>query len=535
MSDVLERFPSIQGEEEIWDQKNPAIRLFGRRFYKDQVPLEYLAEFLLVFSSPKSRDGTGAYEFRFEPDENGKPCYYPAKRVPLKLFSFFPSSKLETRHPVHRRAYLDSLEIVKSAFSGQATNSQKEEAVRLLQNLLAGFVGIGKNRTWVTFSFLPAATSLLGKEVTWEHPRAVKGEKGEVIDWESSNEYFDPNTRNFFGRGGELLFMQLLNLFSEPEAPELVALTKMDSYRHLQNLVVSDLKLKIEASLKQILDDAVKQLESVINLIEGLLDRYNISAKTDSSRTALAWVPKISRVEGLFFAVELENICASAMSPLEKIDFIQTLCTLHVMRSLCFQARRVDEQFNRTVGFVGNYAWIACDAESESGTAARRMAEDSNVKIEGMLYRAVRSTTLSKNGLSFTTKQYQNADDNALKHFRRFGKEVGLVVPKRGPGQRFVVTAGLLRFFVTALLRPDESLRLNEFYNRLFAHYGIAIGGDPLATAVDWSSGSSGEKSYGLDVSTGWVEEALQQGGFLIELSDAVSIVHNPGGGEVRA
>lgn len=101
--------------------------------------------------------------------------------------------------------------------------------------------------------------------------------------------------------------------------------------------------------------------------------------------------------------------------------------------------------------------------------------------------------------------------------------------------ERFVLHPGLLRFLVAALVKPGEYLRLTEFYKRVFALYGIALGGEPLATAVAWSSGGASDKSYGLDVSTAWVEEALQQGGFLIELSDAVSIVHNPGPEESRA
>ncbi|MCC8991010.1 MAG: hypothetical protein LM514_00040, partial [Streptococcus sp.] len=54
VGEVLARFPG-NGEvgENQADQRNPAIRLYGRRFYKDQTPIEYLAEFLLVFASPK--------------------------------------------------------------------------------------------------------------------------------------------------------------------------------------------------------------------------------------------------------------------------------------------------------------------------------------------------------------------------------------------------------------------------------------------------------------------------------------------------
>ena len=65
VGEVLARFPD-NGEigENQADQRNPAIRLYGRRFYKDQTPIEYLAEFLLVFASSKKESAEGAYQLR---------------------------------------------------------------------------------------------------------------------------------------------------------------------------------------------------------------------------------------------------------------------------------------------------------------------------------------------------------------------------------------------------------------------------------------------------------------------------------------
>jgi hypothetical protein len=72
--DVFSRFPANgeSGEQQA-DQRNPAIRLYGRRFYKDQTPVEYLAEFLLVFASPKQQDGEGAYQAQWERSGNLRP------------------------------------------------------------------------------------------------------------------------------------------------------------------------------------------------------------------------------------------------------------------------------------------------------------------------------------------------------------------------------------------------------------------------------------------------------------------------------
>jgi len=177
---LLAPFPSTGEHGIAADQNNPAIRLYGRRFYKDQTPLEYLAEFLLVFASPKGATKQGDFSLKLDPND-GASVYWPEDRVALKLFTFFPSSKLETRHPVHQMEYLQALEEIKAHISGSSV--EKDEAVRLLQSLFSGFVGVAKTRTWVTYTFLPASVSLLAREVTWNHPDAIKkSKKIEVTD-----------------------------------------------------------------------------------------------------------------------------------------------------------------------------------------------------------------------------------------------------------------------------------------------------------------------------------------------------------------
>lgn len=199
-SEVFERFPA-NVEDLKADRNNPAIRLYGRRFYKDQTPVEYLSEFLLVFASAKKKNGDGSNQFSLKEESGQPPCYYPEDRVALKLFSFFSSSKLETRHHVHRQAYIEALDAVSKRISG--TKEEREETIRLIQSLLGGFVGVAKNRTWVTHSFLPASTVLLSREISWEHNKALNNE---ITDWDSSLAYFKDNLRNFMSRGGELLF-----------------------------------------------------------------------------------------------------------------------------------------------------------------------------------------------------------------------------------------------------------------------------------------------------------------------------------------
>ncbi len=521
----FKRFPVNGDSGEInADQTNPAIRLYGRRFYKDQTPVEYLAEFLLIFASPKQENRDGCYQFALSFDDGKIPYYWPEDRIALKLFSFFSSSKLETRHPVHRRAYLDALEAVKERVGG--TKDEQEETLRLIQSLFGGFVGVAKNRTWVTYSFLPAATVLLSREVSWKHAEALRERKGIVEDWESSKKYFADNLRNFMGRGGELLFLQIANLFDKSNSVEITSLLKLKEYQHL-NSRINNLQNQIEDGLRKMLEESLGSLGHIANLLENTLDKYKINTELKSSR--FGWAPIASITEAFLFATEIGNICSSNIGTLEKLDLLQTLCSVQVLRSLCFQARRIEETEKITQGFIGNYAWIVTDSNIIAESPIRQMAQVSFNHIDEMLYRVLRSPSLFKDGLNPSKNDLKNGDDNVFRHFRKLAKEIGLVVPRKGVGQRFTLHQGLLRFLVAALVAPGERIRLTHFYQRVFAHYGIALGGEQLAVALNWCGNEAGGDSYAVSSSTAWVEEALQQGGFLVELSDAVSMVKNPG------
>lgn len=524
VQDILsDHFPAHGDEGILADKKNPAIRLYGRRFYKDQTPIEYLAEFLLVFASPKGLNRNNAFSLVLD-TEVGQAVYWPEDHIALKLFSFFPSSKLDTRHQVHLEAYRRSLEEIKASISG--SSEEKEQAVRLLQSLFMGFVGIAKTRTWVTHSFLPASVSLLAREVTWNHPEATRNG---VTDWDMATTYFDRTTHNFFGRGGELLFLQLANLFSGDLCPDITAMLTLDVYTHLSAHSLQDLRKRTEGRLQAILTEAISPISGLVNFIESTLDNYKLEISEKS--TKLGWVPVATRPEAFLFVTEMDNICKSELGSLEKLELLQLLCVMQVLRSLCIQARRIDECENKTEDFIGNYAWIIASPEAVCGNPMRKIAQNSLERIEGVLYRALRSSRLGNDGLIASSKDLGNGDDNCYRHFRKFGKEIGLIIPRTGGGQRFVLSPQLLRFLVSALVVPGERVRLTVFYARVFAHYGIALGDRQLAIALRWIGSESESRDYAVAADTAWVEEALKQGGFLVELSDAVSIVHNPDGG----
>ncbi|MDA3902099.1 MAG: hypothetical protein PF441_01475 [Desulfuromusa sp.] len=513
----MEKFPKIKS---IGADSNPAISLFGRRYHKDQTPVEYLAEFLLAFSSPKCSDEDSFFSFQGIADDTADPTYKPEDKISLKLFSFFASSKFDTRHPVHVQSYKEGLNSIRNKIS--STEEKKDFDVHLIQSLLEGFVGVAKNRTWATQAFLPFSSSLLAREVDWRHSKAIKRTGKE---WCEFLNCFDVSAHNFMARGGELLFLQLVNLFGSLDSPAVESIRASKDYLHLK--IDLTLRRDIEAGLKKMLTEVDDSFGRLVDFVEHCLENFSLA---DKGPAKLGWIPKQTLPEALLFASEILNICNSSHGALQKAELLQSLCCMHVLRSLCSQARRLGETGEtegQVKGFVGNYAWVVCSPDSEIAGEARKLAQESNHCIEQMLYRVLRNPSAYPDGvLPANEDDLSKADDNVFKLFRKLGKEIGLIIPLTGKNQRLVLPPQLIRFLVYSLINPGGRIRLSEFYRRIFAHYGIAIASREQAIALKWIRRTRGELAVSRDAS--WFEDELQRGGVLIELSDAVSMVENP-------
>jgi len=96
---MVKQFPPIKIEilKKGGEDRNPAIQLFGRRFFTDQTVQELLSEFLLVASSIKQIGRSRIPIDQVFPDfdllynwPEKMPLEYAAKaRINLKLFFFF--------------------------------------------------------------------------------------------------------------------------------------------------------------------------------------------------------------------------------------------------------------------------------------------------------------------------------------------------------------------------------------------------------------------------------------------------------------
>lgn len=534
----MARFPDISlkatqpTETVAREDKNPAIQVFGRRFFKDQTPVEYLAEFLLVFASTKDDEDANAYAFPLYESAPSTLSYQPRYRLALKLFSFLGASKLETRH----RSHIDSFKAGVKELERRINPGSKishNDAVRLIQGVFSGFVGVASDRTWTAHTFLPACEALLAREIMWEHGGPKGAAKKPDMTWEDalkgSPSYFNASAHSFMARGGELLYLQLTSLFNSYRGQgfnTMFPAEKGTTYNHLHGVTdFSTLRASLQAGLQQVLHESGQTIGSLGEFVNEAFDAVDVASERNSTSAELGWIPTETATEASLFAWEIDNICRAQRSGLQKISLLRDLCVLHVMRTLCFQSARVAGS-SITKKFVGNYAWIVSPTGDQVSDNTKKIAVNAHVEVENLLYESLRVFKNYDDGVELTEKSLNNGDDNVLRLFRKIGKQVGVIVPRNGPGMRMTLPAPIVRLLVAALVPPGTRIQLDKFYERVYAHFGFAINQDMIQLALASSRTQHASDAFGIDSS--WFEEELRRGGYLIPLSDAVALVLNP-------
>lgn len=553
---MAEHFPPIRKDVITYrsPDRNPAIQVFGRRFFVDQTVPELLLELLLVAASAKRVWDTEYPDTAILPDiellrnwPRDYPLEYAAKaRINLKLFSFLGSSKLETRHKTHRRHYRDLLSALtrrdRLTVSG---GTEKHDVLKTLENLFLGFQGVGVNRTWCAQSFLPVARPLIAGESIW---RETKASRDQASTWEDALAYFTHSQQVFLARGGELLYLQICNALRKDERQ----LLDWSRAAGLGLVEREHTPIQLYTALSQGLASIIDACPDTIGKLAEFIDTgvdAETSAFTDWQRaqrrfTTCGWCPEESWHEGLLFAVELLRVSEAMIDPLERIEMLEIACALQVLRSLCAQSVRYNvARCDGTVsaGLLG-YVWALSDPEGRDGIV-KQVSRRSVSAVERLIHDAVRHPDILA-----TIKQQKESDERQGKLWRdpygdadsRYGhklfvtlaKRIGLMVPKRGAGARFVLNERLLRFLVFALVRPGERMTYETFKDLLFAHYGIAVDDRQLSKACEWC-GTSRLSTLG-GTADAWLTEMLDASGMLLRLSDSCSLVCNPfGKGEV--
>lgn len=524
MNSLPKPFPNLN----ISGDYNPAIRLFGRRFFSDQTILEYMVEFMAVIFSPKwigeqeiSTPLPAMLQIKEWPD-GVELEYKPPIKLNLKLLAFLGSSRIDGRHFVHEQQFQKLHQMMEDAIT---CNYDKQEAITFLEEFLSGFQGVGLNRAWCAQTFYPISASLLTQETIWNETDA---RKEEPLNWlysiQNFKTYYSQTRRNFMARGGELLYLQLCNVFRSDEMglQSLAAQLKFNP----DEADIERLFQSLQEQMPQLKGMYTEQFDRLIDFIESLDVETHEQVNQKDQVLSCKWCPQESWPEGYMFAVEIKRLLSARLEPIDRLELVMTGCSLQVLRSLCAQSMRYHTAKKNSKCPLG-YAWIF--SSSNSSLQQRRISHRNLQVIQHAIQNSLRIEPLQTNAENrpkSITSNYRDADNKyGHKLLLSLGKKLGIIAPYTGQGARFIMTDKLLRYLVVVLLQPGERITYQDFLQRMYLHYGIAIEGEQLEDAMVWSDLPANTSLQWAKDS--WLANMLRAGGFLTELSDAWSIVDN--------
>lgn len=524
-----DRFPNL----DFMEESNPAISLFGNRFYNGQSLLEFATEFLGIVYS-KKRLGSQTFESPFI-DFNQRTAmvhhrlsYNLPVKLNLKLFGLFASSRVDTRHQIHENQYKKLVQRLTTKIKSDAESS--EQVVVQLETLFRGLVGAGFNRDWCAKSFFPLTMGLITRETIWGASKA----KGVNLTWQDSllemKKYYTWQKRNFMARGGELLYLQICNAFTCEEN---------DVFRFLQSngIIVEcnsneQLYISIVDGFHKMQNILLNPFERLIDFVENLDPESSVISNEKADWQTCEWCPQESWREGYLFAVELNRLLHATLDPVDRLEMVVIGCGLQVLRSLCAQSVRYAGNFAEagTGGALG-YAWVFSHPNSPE-RGPKVISQRNLLAVQSLIQKAIRHEALAQNaakGPKNLEVYYKEADSKyGHKLFLSLGKKLGIIVPLKGKGARFILTDKIVRYLVLTMLLPGEKCTYDEFLKRIYSHFGMAVGGEQFTDATIWSGLPERSSTHSLSFS--WFREMLRAGGFLTDLSDGCPIVENPFG-----
>jgi hypothetical protein len=539
MGNVLDSFPIGVRDISSLEDQNPAVQLFGRRFFGDQPSLEVLSEFLLVLTSTKNI-GHDSVETLFPTInclKNWKSeilSYEPKAKLNLKLFAFLGSSRLETRHATHRKHCEELWAEMKTKIV--ASDLEKDEVLRILSNLFLGFWGNGAERTWCAQTFLPVSKSLLTTESIWNESAARRDTNADSWNYilDNFNAFVSVNKHRFLARGGEMLYLHICNALRQPQQKLQEWFdTHAAGGQTLAALLTHEerdpaLLLKaLQSGFESLFRQTPKTFDQLADFIDSGIDAQTAQSSDmtngEPRRAKCGWCPEASWREGYLFAVELKRILSANIDVIEAVDLMEVACALHIMRSLAAQSLRAVSN-NTSDGF--DYRIIVSDIDGDH----RRIKEFSRLSLNQVcrdIHAALRLPEIQDSlDQSKLPKIYKEADDRyGRKLYLRIGKAIGLIVPRRGAGMRVVITDKILRYLLLSLV-PGQRMTIDTFKRQVELHHGLVFEEGALQAAR--TPPGKAELLDSSDNADSHLERMLDASGVLVRLSDSCSLVRNP-------
>ena len=499
-------FPANYNKERIPESKggpNLNVALYGDRILSDQTLYEYLIEFLQVFTSPKTMDGAGKMCFHTsEQVKEGNLRYYVNLRVALRRFIFYGRSKQEGRSDMDDLAY----EQMESLLHGIAQNG--DEDIDLIHDLLLNYAIVTRNRGWYAQALMPVAPELILAELQGIKQRQKK--TGFDIDSKEIDGLFDYSKHNFLARGGQVLYLNLLQGIMKSQNSEMK-------------------RERLEKLLTNMLDNAGAGIGLLADFVQSEWENERI----DNAEAPKTWQPKAFNMAFIADAFELRAVrfvdevttfLSANIHPIARVELLAQGLVVSLLRAMQLVA---DQKTSKT---QGEPVWIM-DMCGLGGTSniAKLSAQSYASSYETFQSALIKTFDELDGNASGRFPAVQKAKKDSSDVFKRLGKEIKLIIPPRGNYERFSLSESLVRYFVLALVEPQSKMIYDTFLDKLYDHFGIVIAPQTYRKALQSGvlQGSEDMADY-FQINAQAFQEFLKQSGFLRDLSDSTAIVENP-------
>lgn len=505
---------------------NPSFGIsqkFGSRVFSEQSVLEVLSEFLNVVKSNKSiksiKDNENEVDgSKFFPDlplsEIESFSYKDEANLNLKLFSLFLCSSDSSVHPSHETHYYNLKKQLENIISITDSSKQfdNEKVIGILENLFMGFQGVGVNRDWCGQSFLPVRKEFLAGETMWDKTTSNKKYPNES-DINETNKFFNRNKHNLYARTGEVIYLEIYSALNKDsnEINELCESTFKNIKITNQERNPKYLKAKITKGLDILLNQKSPQvLGDLANLINGLnndIDKKDSNGEVISNKIEIGWIPEDNWQYGYLLAVELSRIFSSDLDIIDEIDMLQNLFILHTLRRFLFISSTSQQKDMPLMAVI------------DSNTKNNYLKDISKHSFK-MCIQMINDETNSLN----IEQTKRNIDRYGSGAFKKWAKAISFVVPKTGDATKFVLNNNILNCLISTTLLPNEQMLLPTFLEQVKYRFGMVFDNEGF-NEINRRLGK--KQNIVSEETIKWLEKMLDDSGYLIQLSDYMSLVKN--------
>ena len=510
----------------------PCYYLYGKRFYSDQPVIELLAEFLMLVYAEKKIDGKSfGSVFPNDVSLDIKSLKYNINhKLYFKLFSLWPTGKHPKESKFHAEEYKNLMQQLKKSIK---CDDYAERHLEILSNLYQGFQVAGETRDWASRSFLPLSKNLITGETIW---RASNAKKSDAEDFNGIKKFFSHTDRDFYARGGEILYLQLLALITKSKED----VKKWINDNDYSSIKVSEeemdpnvLKARITEGFNRIYSSKTvpSGFDAFIDFVErkgfehsaideSTLDDGKESPFNYTEDMEAGFIPIDSWYLGYLFALDLSRLFSSQFDSIELIRLLEIECTLQVFRTMAYQSSKYLDKSKPL------FAVVSENSGNQQLIAVSKRAFDSILKrIKDSFDLIVEKDRLAE--MSCSDKKFNESDMHKKYGYamlRKHLKEINVVVPKKGGNEHFVLTKNMLILLISTTLSAGEALTLESFLNDLKIRWGFVFDSEGF-TEVNKQENI---KQMVSDPSImDWLVDMLKECGYYIALSDAISLVKN--------